>query len=75
MCIATDFALVGFDIISNPDRRKETRTRPALPGFLMNIDPHRSHQPPGRGPKVVTLELAGGSIRCLLAGVHLARRY
>ena len=32
MCIATDFAMVGFDIISNPDRREEIRERLAEMG-------------------------------------------
>ena len=27
MCIATDFAMVGFDIISKPERREEIRAQ------------------------------------------------
>jgi hypothetical protein len=40
--------------------------------------PHAAFHP-GRSAQIValavpTIELAGGSVRCMLAGVHLARR-
>lgn len=113
MCIATDFAMIGFDIISDPDRREEIRTRIAEMGrTVIPLDNYQISEFAGNAielstgnerilaisaraaasltteqkklieesAKIVelsvpTIELAGGSIRCMLAGIHLARRY
>jgi hypothetical protein len=113
MCIATDFAMVGFDIISDPNRREEIRTRLTEMGRrVIALDNHQINEFAGNAielstgndrilaisaravasltkqqkeyieesAKIVelsvpTIELAGGSIRCMLAGIHLARRY
>jgi hypothetical protein len=114
MCVATDFALVGFGLIQSPERREEIRARLAEPGrdivdlsneqigeFAGNAleltggDGHRilalserafaSLLPPQRKViertvqivplSVPTVELAGGSVRCMLAGIHLSPRH
>ena len=113
MCIATDFAMVGFDIISKPERREEIRARLAEMGrSVIALDNHQITEFAGNAIElsagnerilaissraaaaltkqqkdvikasarivelsVPTIELAGGSIRCMLAGIHLARRY
>lgn len=113
MCIATDFAMVGFDIISDSGRREEVRARIAEMGrAVIPLDNHQISEFAGNAielsagnnrilaisaraaaalseqqkktieesAKIVELsvpsiELAGGSIRCMLAGIHLARRY
>lgn len=113
MCIATDFAMVGFDIINDPDRREEIRARLAEMGRgVIALDNHQIGEFAGNAIElsgregrilaisaraaasltrqqkdvieestrivelsVPTIELAGGSIRCMLAGIHLARRY
>lgn len=113
MCIATDFAMVGFDIISNPARREEIRARIAEMGrTVIPLSNHQIKEFAGNAIElsagsqrilaissraaaslapeqkaiieesarivelsVPTIELAGGSVRCMLAGIHLARRY
>jgi hypothetical protein len=113
MCIATEFAMVGFDIITDPARREEIRGRIAEMGrTVIELSNHQIGEFAGnaielaagdkrilaissraaasltagqravieRSAKIVelsvpTIELAGGSVRCMLAGVHLARRY
>jgi hypothetical protein len=113
MCIATDFAMVGFDIIRDPQRREEIRARLADMGRrVIALDSRQISEFAGNAielsadgrrilaistraaaslgeeqksfieesAKIVelpvpTIELAGGSIRCMLAGIHLARRY
>ena len=113
MCIGTDFAMAGFDIISNPTRREEIRARLAEMGRrVIALDNHQIGEFAGNAIElsagnqrilaistraaasltkeqkefieesarivelsVPTIELAGGSIRCMLAGIHLARRY
>jgi hypothetical protein len=113
MCIATDFAMVGFDIIRDPNRREEIRARLADMGRrVIDLDSRQISEFAGNAielsagsrrilaisaraaaslseeqksfieesAKIVELpvpaiELAGGSIRCMLAGIHLARRY
>lgn len=112
MCIATEFAMVGFDIIEDPARREEIRSRIAEMGrSVIELDHHQIGEFAGNAielsaadgrilaiskraataltaeqkrmiedsAKIVelsvpTIELAGGSIRCMLAGIHLARR-
>jgi hypothetical protein len=113
MCIATDFTMVGFDIISDPERRDEIRSRISEMGrSVIGLTNHQIKEFTGNvielstsndrilaisaraatslSPEqketieqsvrivelsVPTIELAGGSIRCMLAGIHLARRY
>jgi len=113
MCIATDFALVGFDIITDPARREEIRERIADEGrTVISLSNHQinefagnaielaapdkrilaissraaaslttaQREAIGQSAKIVelsvpTIELAGGSVRCMLAGIHLAKRY
>lgn len=113
MCIATEFAMVGFDIITDPARREEIRGRIAEMGrTVIPLSNHQIGEFAGnaielaagdrrilaissraaasltaeqravieRSAKIVelsvpTIELAGGSVRCMLAGIHLARRY
>lgn len=113
MCIATDFAMVGFDIISDIERREEIRSRLKEMGRdVISLDHHQINNFAGnaielsgsnsrilaisnRAAKVLTqeqrniieksarlvelsvptIEMAGGSVRCMLAGIHLARRY
>lgn len=112
MCIATEFAMVGFDIIKDPERREEIRNRLTEMGRkVIHLDNHQITEfagnamelstPQGRilaissraaasltedqkkdiasSAKLVdltvpTIELAGGSVRCMLAGIHLSRR-
>ena len=112
MCVATDFALVGLELIADTARRTEVRQRLEDTGrevvgisaqqigefagnalelsngqdrlLALSSRALQSLQPqqiktlersvrllPLRVP---TIELAGGSVRCMLAGVHLAAR-
>lgn len=113
MCIATDFAMVGFDIIQDPERRREIYARLEETGRDVISLSHQQIEefagnaielstPEGRilaisaraaasldkaqkkiiehtarivELQVPTIELAGGSVRCMLAGIHLSRRY
>jgi hypothetical protein len=113
MCIATEFAMVGFDIISDPGRREEIRQRLKEMGRkVISLSNDQVNQFAGNAMElsaeggrilaisakaaacisdsqkadieetarivelsVPTIELAGGSIRCMLAGIHLSRRY
>ena len=112
MCIGTDFALAGFDTISDKSRRNEIYSR--LQGMgrdVIELDYHQIEEFAGNAIElfaenrrilamstraftcllpqqkkiieksaeivplpVPTIELAGGSIRCMLAGIHLTRR-
>ncbi|AUT73658.1 citrulline utilization hydrolase CtlX [Paraburkholderia hospita] len=112
MSVATDFALVGFDVISDAARREhihrclaETgRTVIALDNEQLGHFAGNALELTGRDGRVLalsrralgcltqrqrrliersaqllpldvpTIELAGGSVRCMLAGIHLARR-
>lgn len=112
MCVATEFAMVGFSMMQNPARREEIRARLAESGraiidlnteqiaefagnaleltgkndrllalsarALASLEPHQIAVI-GQSAEIVplavpTIELARGSVRCMLAGVHLARR-
>ena len=113
MCVATEFAMVGSDMIKDTSRREEIRQRLAEMGrTIVDLDNHQIGEfagnalelstPAGRilaissrasasltdnqrrdiekSAKIVelavpTIELAGGSVRCMLAGIHLSRRY
>ncbi|MDD0811568.1 arginine deiminase-related protein [Curvibacter sp. RS43] len=112
MCVATDFALVGLSLFSDPARAAQVRARLEESGrelielsadqiaqfagnalelsgrdgrvLALSQRAHDSLTPEQRGRiersarllplSVPTLELAGGSVRCMLAGIHLAPR-
>ena len=112
MCIATDFALVGLDLIESAARRRHVVERLATQDrqvLDLDRDQIRNYagnaiELHGRNGRVLalsrralaslsaqqrrvieqsctilpldvpTIELAGGSVRCMLAGVHLDRR-
>ncbi|KVD00539.1 citrulline utilization hydrolase CtlX [Burkholderia ubonensis] len=112
MSVATEFALIGLDLISDPNRRDEIRRRLAETGrAVVALEPSQianfagnALELSGRDARVLalsrrafdcltprqrrliersaqllpldvpTIELAGGSVRCMLAGIHLARR-
>ncbi|OJA64868.1 amidinotransferase [Burkholderia ubonensis] len=112
MSVATEFALIGLDLISDPNRRDEIRRRLAETGrTVVALEPSQianfagnALELSGRDARVLalsrrafdcltprqrrliersaqllpldvpTIELAGGSVRCMLAGIHLARR-
>ncbi|WP_136809183.1 citrulline utilization hydrolase CtlX [Desulfosediminicola flagellatus] len=113
MCIGTEFALVGFDIIRDPKRKEEIRERIQDMGReVISLTNHQINEFAGnamelaagnsrilaistraatsllpeqkeiieQSAKIVelsvpTIELAGGSIRCMMAGIHLAKRH
>ncbi len=113
MSIATDFAMVGFGIMSDRARGEEIRARLGEMGrdvieldneqisefaansIELSAGDKRILAISSRGAaslykeqrniieksvkivelSVPTIELAGGSVRCMLAGIHLARRY
>ncbi|KVZ08619.1 citrulline utilization hydrolase CtlX [Burkholderia ubonensis] len=112
MSVATEFALIGLDLIIDPNRRDEIRRRLAETGrTVVALEPSQianfagnALELSGRDARVLalsrrafdcltphqrrliersaqllpldvpTIELAGGSVRCMLAGIHLARR-
>lgn len=112
MCIATEFALVGLDLIADSKRRSEITHRIEAPGRdVIGLSNEQIQAFAGnaielqgssgrilalsttalgsltteqreiieRSAELVpidipTIELAGGSIRCMLAGVHLEAR-
>jgi hypothetical protein len=113
MSVATEFALVGFDLITNTERRDEIqrrlsetgRTVIALDNAQIASFAGNALELSGRDSRVLalsrrafdclsqrqrqliersaqllpldvpTIEMAGGSVRCMLAGIHLARRH
>ena len=112
MCVATAFALVGFDYITDATRRAQVQARLAESGrHVIDLTPAQLGEFAGnalelsgddgrvlalsnraaasltsdqrvaieRSARIVvlsvpTIEMAGGSVRCMLAGIHLARR-
>lgn len=112
MCVATEFALVGLDLITDPARRAEVRARLEEAGReVIVLDARQigefagnALELSGEGGRLLalseraaasltaaqrqliessarlvplavpTIEMAGGSVRCMLAGIHLARR-
>lgn len=112
MCVASRFALVGFELIPSPERRAQLRARLELSGReVIALDNRQIGEFAGnalelsgsRGPllalsaraeaslgpaqraaiersaqllplAVPAIEMAGGSVRCMLAGIHLAPR-
>lgn len=113
MCIGTEFALVGFDIMTDPNRKEEIRERIHDMGReVIALTNHQVNEFAGnameltaansrilaissraaasllpeqkaiieQSAKIVelsvpTIELAGGSVRCMMAGIHLAKRH
>lgn len=112
MCIGTDFAMAGFDMITNAERRQEVRERLQESGReLVALSEAQIAEFAGNALElqgkqgrllalsaralralsveqkallerhvqllpldVPTIELAGGSVRCMLAGIHLRGR-
>ncbi len=112
MCIATEFAMIALNMISDPARRREIRDRLASMGReIIDLTHHQINNFAGnalelagkdgrilaissraasvltadqrttieKSAKLVelsvpTIEMAGGSVRCMLAGIHLTRR-
>ncbi len=112
MCVATEFAMVGFDLISDPVRRAHIRARllesgravislsnaqiAEFAGNALELTGHEGRvlalsaralaslapaqiEEIERSVRIVplavpTIEMAGGSVRCMLAGIHLSRR-
>jgi hypothetical protein len=112
MCIGTDFAMAGFDMITDSARRAEVRARLTENGrSLIELSSAQVGEFAGNALElqgqngrvlalssralraltpsqiatiersatllpldVPTIELAGGSVRCMLAGVHLKAR-
>ena len=112
MCIATDFALVGLNMITDAARRSEIHTRLLQSGrevivlenwqiaefagnaIELSTETGRILAMSARAKaslnadqisliehsacilplSVPTIEMAGGSVRCMLAGIHLTRR-
>lgn len=113
MCIATEFALAGFGLMKDAERREEIRARLGEMGRdVIELAPRQIDEFAGnalelsgtegrilaisargaaclspaqretieRSARIVeiavpTIELAGGSVRCMLAGIHLTRRH
>jgi hypothetical protein len=87
MCIGTDFAMAGFDMITDAQRRREVRQRLSENGrTLVELTAAQIGEFAGNALElqgsdgrllaleVPTIELAGGSVRCMLAGIHLKPR-
>lgn len=112
MCIGTEFALIGLDMITDPVRRSDIQARLQQTGReVIALDEHQINEFAGNAIElstdsgrmlaisaraaaslrpeqiqiiersarilplsVPTIEMAGGSVRCMLAGIHLARR-
>ena len=112
MCIATEFVLIGDDMMTNPERKQEVLTRLSRSGRrIIHLSEQQVHQFLGNAIEltghngrilvlshtaynvltdsqkanierscklfpidVSAIELAGGSIRCMIAGVHLSKR-
>ncbi|MEM5310589.1 arginine deiminase-related protein [Paraburkholderia sp. JHI869] len=113
MSVATDFALIGLDVIPDATRRAEIRRRLEQSGrTVIGLEREQIGNFAGNaieltanGARVLalsqraydclspeqrrliersaqllplnvpTIEMAGGSVRCMLAGIHLARRH
>lgn len=112
MCVATEFAMVGLDLIADERRREEVRARLQEGGrTVIALDQRQVEEFAGNAMEltgsdgrvlalseraaasltaeqrtiitrsarllplsVPTIELAGGSVRCMLAGIHLSKR-
>lgn len=112
MCVGTDFALAGFDMLTDPARRRHVQDRLAENGrTLVHLSEAQVAEFAGNALElqgqhgrllalstralraltgdqkralerhvrllpldVPTIELAGGSVRCMLAGIHLRAR-
>jgi len=112
MCVATDFAMIGLDMVPDEGRRKEIVNRLEQSGKeVINLSARQINSFAGNAMElngkdgrvlvmsqtafnalsmeqkviieksasllplnVETIEMSGGSIRCMLAGVHLSKR-
>ncbi|WP_411733582.1 citrulline utilization hydrolase CtlX [Paeniglutamicibacter sp.] len=112
MTVATDFAMIGLDMIRSPERRRQVVERLSAGGrTIIELTHHQVREFAGnaielQGPNgrilalshrafasltesqkaviqrsctllpidVPTIELAGGSVRCMIAGIHLDPR-
>jgi hypothetical protein len=112
MCIGTDFAVIGAELIADERRRAQIVARLAAPGRqIVELSSAQVHEFAGNAIElhgsggrilamsarglasldaaqraaieasttivplaVPTVELAGGSVRCMIAGIHLDRR-
>lgn len=112
MCVATDFALIGLELMNEPGRAAEVRARLEESGrTVIALDRHQIGEFAGnaielsgrdgrilvlsaraeasltaaqksligRSARIVplsvpTIEMAGGSVRCMIAGIHLSPR-
>ena len=113
MCIDTDFAMAGFEMIPDAARRADIKARLAENGrTLIELSTHQIAEFAGNAIElqgtqgrvlalseralkaltvvqvqtleswvellplqVPTIEMAGGSVRCMLAGIHLKPRH
>ena len=113
MCVATEFAMVGFDMIPDVRRAAEVRARLQEAGrevialstrqiadfagnaielsgrdgriLVLSQRAHASLSEEQKGAiersarlvplSVPTVEMAGGSVRCMIAGIHLSPRH
>ncbi|MFC5522598.1 citrulline utilization hydrolase CtlX [Polaromonas jejuensis] len=113
MCVATEFALIGMDAITDPRRAAEVRTRLEESGREVIALSHaqiaefagNAIELSGRDGRILalsqracdsltaeqkarversarlvplvvpTIEMAGGSVRCMIAGIHLSPRH
>lgn len=112
MCIGSEFAMAGFDMLTDADRRRQVQQRLAESGrMVLHLTENQiaefagnAIELQGRDHRVLalsarawhaldreqqhrlerfvqvlplavpTIELAGGSVRCMLAGIHLRAR-
>lgn len=113
MCVATEFAMVGFDLIPDTRRANEVRERleesgrevialsaaqianfagnaielSGRDGRILALSQRASDSLTVQQKAVIkrsarliplsvpTIEMAGGSVRCMIAGIHLASRH
>ncbi|MGH6626844.1 MAG: citrulline utilization hydrolase CtlX [Burkholderiaceae bacterium] len=113
MCVATEFAMVGFDMMADPRRAADVRTRLqesgreviALSARQITEFAGNAIELSGRDGRILalsqracdsltvpqkaaiersarlvplsvpTIEMAGGSVRCMIAGIHLSPRH
>ncbi len=113
MCVATEFAMVGFDMMADPRRAADVRTRLqesgreviALTARQITEFAGNAIELSGRDGRILalsqracdsltvpqkaaiersarlvplsvpTIEMAGGSVRCMIAGIHLSPRH
>lgn len=113
MCVATEFAMVGFDMIADPRRAADVRARlqesgrevialsarqitefagnaielSGREGRILALSQRACDSLTGQQKEAIersarlvplsvpTIEMAGGSVRCMIAGIHLSPRH